>query len=209
MNVLITGFEKFSTFKVNPSEMIARRLDGKTIGKSDIKGVVLPVIYEDALERLSLLLSEMRWDLVLSLGLNPNIGWIALERYAHNIKESEVPDERGVIASGEEVVSGGETVLISNLPLERIRDRLREEGIPARISYSAGAYLCNSVFYYVLYKILKYGGRGGFIHIPLNTEYVAREVKYYGKCHMPIDTLQKAVEIAIETTLQEGEERSV
>jgi pyroglutamyl-peptidase len=47
-------------------------------------------------------------------------------------------------------------------------DRLREAGIPAELSLSAGAYLCNQVFYSLLYHLAsrQLTIPAGFIHLP-------------------------------------------
>lgn len=204
MEALITGFEPFLSFKENPSQLIAKNLDGQNIDGVRLTGAVLKVSYEDALVALDKLLKEKRWDIVLSLGLNPLIGWIAVERFAHNIKESEEPDERGVLAEGEEIIPGGETVLKSGLPVRRIIQSLREEGIPSAVSHSAGGYLCNAVFYFVLHRIGEWKGVGGFLHIPLHTEYVARERKHYGRGHMPLELIERGVVRALQITIEEG-----
>lgn len=203
MDVLITGFEPFLSFKENPSKLIAESLDGQTIQGALIKGAVLKVSYDEALKALDELFRVKRWELVLSLGLNPKIGWIAVERFAHNIKESEEPDEMGVLAEGEEIVPGGEALLKSGLPVRKIVQTLREEGIPSAISHSAGGYLCNAVFYYVLHRIGEWNGKGGFLHIPLHTEYVARDRRHYGRGHMPLELIKKGVRRALQITLED------
>ena len=47
---------------------------------------------------------------------------------------------------------------------------MQAKGIPASLSYSAGTFVCNHLFYGVQHYLLGSGVRHGFIHIPLLPE---------------------------------------
>ena len=51
---------------------------------------------------------------------------------------------------------------------------VRQAGVPAQVSNTAGAYVCNHLMYGLLYHIHKRfpQTRGGFIHVPYLTEQV-------------------------------------
>ena len=51
---------------------------------------------------------------------------------------------------------------------------LRKEGIPARVSFHAGTYLCNAIFYWScrLADELELPTKSTFVHVPLETSQV-------------------------------------
>ena len=172
MKILITGFGPFDHFSSNPSQDIARALSDEN---DDVVSRTLPVIYGEGGKALLEALDEYDPDLVICFGLNGTISHIALEEIALNLRSSEIPDSSGRIAVDETIFSGEPLALRSYLPNKRILDELRMNGIPARVSYSAGTYLCNEVFF-TLMKWCKENGRyGGFIHVPLATEMISKD----------------------------------
>lgn len=46
--ILVTGFEAFGTHKSNPSEEVARTLDGRSLGGASVRALVLPVDQREA-----------------------------------------------------------------------------------------------------------------------------------------------------------------
>lgn len=68
----------------------------------------------------------------------------------------------------------GETAYFTSLPVKAMVQRMRDAGIPAAVSYTAGTYVCNYLLYTLLYLIdKKYPNvRGGFIHVPYAMEQV-------------------------------------
>lgn len=195
MKVLVTGFGPFGRFESNPSESVARHLADVN---EDVVAGVLPVVYGEGASEALALLERVDPDCVLSFGLNPTIGHFNLEEIAVNIRASELPDSDDNMMYGEPVEEGGPLALRSNLSLLSIRKRLREGGIPARLSYSAGVYLCNEVFYTVLRWCGHTGKRGGFIHIPIASRYIAGSPTDYGKPHMSLDMMKRGAEITLE-----------
>jgi pyroglutamyl-peptidase len=65
-------------------------------------------------------------------------------------------------------VDGGEAACFSNLPVQTLRDALLHRGIPARVSNSAGLYVCNSTYYNALNEIYDQGlsTKAVFVHLP-------------------------------------------
>jgi pyroglutamyl-peptidase len=97
------------------------------------------------------------------------------------------------------------------LPLRAIRSALLTQGIPAHISNSAGAYLCNAALFTLLSlsEARPKAPMAGFIHLPYLPEQVAlllqepeRERGPAGPPpSMALATMTAAVRTAIETTL--------
>jgi pyroglutamyl-peptidase len=173
--ILVTGFEPFGAHSVNPTEGLAKAVDGRRVGDFTVLGVVLPVHHADAAARLGPLLAESRPDAVLHLGLAGARARIALERVAINVMDYEVPDNAGYRASGEPCVLGGPTAYFSTLPLPAMLKALVDEGIPAYMSNTAGTFLCNQTLYWTLHAVrdAPRPPRVGFVHVPLLPAMVA------------------------------------
>jgi pyroglutamyl-peptidase len=173
--ILVTGFEPFGAHTVNPSEGLAKAVDGRRVGDFGILGAVLPVHHADAAKRLAATLADTRPVAVVHLGLAGGRARVALERVAVNVMDYEQPDNTGFRASGEPCVPGGPAAYFSTLPLAAMLKALVADGIPAYASNSAGTYLCNQTLYWTLHAVRQQSRppRVGFVHFPLLPSMVA------------------------------------
>jgi pyroglutamyl-peptidase len=173
--ILVTGFEPFGAHAVNPTEGLAKAVDGRRVGDCAVVGVVLPVHHADTATRLDALLAETAPEAIVHLGLAGGRARVALERVAVNVMDYEVPDNAGFRACGEPCVPGGPTAYLSTLPLSAMLKALVAEGIPAYTSNTAGTYLCNQTLYWTLHAVrhMPRPPRVGFIHFPLLPAMVA------------------------------------
>jgi pyroglutamyl-peptidase len=173
--ILVTGFEPFGAHTVNPSEGLAKAVDGRRVGDFGILGAVLPVHHADAAKRLAATLADTRPAAVVHLGLAGGRARIALERVAVNVMDYELPDNAGFRASGEPCVLGGPVAYFSTLPLAAMLKALVADGIPAYASNTAGTYLCNQTLYWTLHAVRQQSRppRVGFVHFPLLPSMVA------------------------------------
>jgi pyroglutamyl-peptidase len=172
---LVTGFEPYGGRSLNPSARLATALDGAQIGGLRLAGRTLPVSIQGLSERIDAWLDDLRPVVVIALGLWPGEPMIRLERYAVNLADFEIADNSGIRLSDAAVAAGDATALASTLPLRAIERALLAEGIPARLSNTAGTYLCNATLYGLLRAIRE---RGldipcGFFHLPYLPEQVA------------------------------------
>ena len=173
--ILVTGFEPFGAHSVNPTEGLAKAVDGRRAGDFTVLGAVLPVHHADAGKRLGALLGEANPEAILHLGLAGGRARIALERVAVNVMDYEVADNAGFRASGEPCVPGGPTAYFSTLPVPAMLQALLDDGIPAYTSNTAGTYLCNQTLYGTLHAVrsMPRPPRVGFMHFPLLPAMVA------------------------------------
>jgi len=173
--ILVTGFEPFGAHTVNPSEGLAKAVDGRRVGDFAILGAVLPVHHTDAAKRLTATLADARPAAVVHLGLAGGRARVALERVAVNVMDYEQPDNAGFRASGEPCVPGGPAAYFSTLPLAAMLKALVADGIPAYASNTAGTYLCNQTLYWTLHAVRQQSRppRVGFVHFPLLPSMVA------------------------------------
>ena len=213
--MLVTGFEGYGGRGINPAGEIAKSLDAKRIAGVTIKSAVLSVSYVELAPRLSALIDEHKPAAVICLGLWPGEAMIRLERFGVNKNDFEIPDNVGTLQHAE-IETGGPTARAASLPLEEIQARLLAQGIPARLSSTAGNFLCNALLYTALGLLEKKGLKipCGFIHIPYLPEQVAEiiqttKVEQQLELHqrgdlssMPLETSVAAVRTAIEVTLR-------
>ncbi|CAM5207050.1 Pyroglutamyl-peptidase I OS=Ureibacillus acetophenoni OX=614649 GN=SAMN05877842_104102 PE=3 SV=1 [Ureibacillus acetophenoni] len=200
--ILLSGFEPFLHFKVNPTMKIVEELNGTNINNYEIHGVILPVDFEKSAKQLLEKIDEIKPDVVVSLGLAGGRYKITPERFAVNIKDGE-PDNNQVAPKDQLIVEDGETAFFPTIPIREIVDRLIEEGLPAEISNTAGTYLCNNVMYSALHhaKINNLSYQSGFIHIPASHELAIQHGKIPSWSH---SDLKHAVEISLDVITSEA-----
>ena len=140
---------------------------------------------------------------------------LRLERIAINIADFEIPDNVGHMTRGP-VVEGGAEAYASTLPIHAIQDRLLKGGIPARLSASAGTFLCNALMYHALGVSAERvpAASCGLIHLPYMPEQVSAlmlqmreraKVELHQRADLASMALEmqiEAVRMAIETTLE-------
>lgn len=166
--VLVTAFEPFGKHKTNPTiaaaEAVARECPG-------VVTEVLPVEFEAATVRIRELMDEYQPHTVISLGLAAGRTEITPERVAINVMDAPIPDNSGAQPIDEPVVEGGPAAHFLTLPNKAIVQALKDEGIPASLSNSAGTYVCNAVAYAAAEYAQTAGmnTRTGFIHVPSAT----------------------------------------
>ena len=196
--ILVTGFEPFTPHKVNPTEELARSVDGLRVGDAVVRGAVLPVHHADAAPRVLALLQALHPAVVLHLGLAGGRARIALERMAVNLMDYAVLDNAGCQKTDEPCVAAGPAAYFATLPLRAILARLTDAGIPAYLSDTAGTYLCNQTLYTTLHAVAAVPAppRVGFLHVPLLPSMVA--ASGLDEASMDIVVMRRAVEIALE-----------
>jgi pyroglutamyl-peptidase len=173
--VLVTGFEPFGGHPSNPSEEIAKAVDGRVLHGLAVRAAILPVHHAEARREAARLLGEHDPRAVLHVGLAAGRARIALERIALNVMDYTQADNAGYQARGEPCVPGGPVAYLSTLPLAAILDALGREGIPAYLSNTAGTYLCNQTLYTTLHAVAMTRKQTvvGFLHVPLSPALVA------------------------------------
>lgn len=198
MIILVTGFEPFTPHKINPTEELARLVEGHRVGGAVVRSAVLPVHSVDAATRVAHLLDTLRPDAVLHLGLAGGRARIALERVGVNVMDYVVPDNAGCQKRDEPCVPSGPAAYLATVPVRAIVDRLIEAGIPAYVSDTAGTYLCNQTLYTTLHAVAPMPAppRVGFLHVPSLPSMVA--ASGLDEPSMDLAVMRRAVEIALE-----------
>lgn len=121
---------------------------------------------------------ETGYDAVLHLGQSPSAQEIHLEALAVNV--AGVTYNSGKLYGPLE--HEGPAAYQSQFPLDAMMDALCSESIPTTISYHAGTYLCNAIFYLTAHWHHQRGKRCrvGFAHFPLTLEQLREEGREHG-----------------------------
>jgi pyroglutamyl-peptidase len=173
--ILITGFAAFGGEKINPSWEAVKQLDQLIIDEHQLIARQLPCSFAESSEHLNKLLEELQPQIVLNIGQAGGRLDISLERVAINLDDARIADNLGAQPIDQTIIKDAPNAYFTNLPLKALLQAARNNGVPASISYSAGTFVCNHVFYTLMHWIntLNPAIRGGFIHIPYLPEQAA------------------------------------
>lgn len=188
--VLLTGFEPFGSASLNPSGEIVKQISG-----DNIVTAILPVAYTQSAERLLALIAEHNPDVVISLGQAEGRTQITPEKVAINLDDARLADNEGVMRTDVKILEDGPDAYFSTLPLKEIVEAIKDAGVPAAVSLSAGAFLCNHIFYIAQNKFADTSVRSGFVHVPLMD---SQAPEFPGLPTMPLDQMVTAVRAMLE-----------
>jgi len=188
--VLLTGFEPFGTATSNPSGEIVKQISG-----DNIVTAILPVTYAQSAERLLELIAKHNPDVVICLGQAEGRTQITPEKVAINLDDARLPDNAGVQRSDVKILDDGPDAYFTTLPIKEMVDAAKVAAVPASVSLSAGAFLCNHVFYVAQNKFAGSKVRSGFVHVPLMD---SQAPEFPGLPTMPLDQMVTAVRAMLE-----------
>lgn len=172
--ILFSGFKPFAGQGINPSGEILFQLkkEGHPI-------VLLDVEYHKSFEQLKQAVEEFKPDAIIMLGQARGRNKVSLERVALNWQESSIADEAGVLSKGNFIEKDGEGAFFNRWPLDTWIQDLSQKGFRLERSFSAGAFVCNCLYYKINSWLAKsqsnLKNRNLFIHIPLIPEQIEIE----------------------------------
>ncbi|MFW9805772.1 MAG: pyroglutamyl-peptidase I [Candidatus Thorarchaeota archaeon] len=196
--ILITGFEPFDGFTVNPSEEVAKLLDDTRVNEYSIISLVLPLDYKRAMNILDVALNKHKPDYILCLG-QANRASISIERLAVNAISTKRPDNHENIPESDVIDYDGPVAYFANIDPLPLVQALLDNGIPAHTSYHAGIYGCNWLLYNVMDWIENSAPdvKATFIHLPpLPIQAIEKDMMSLAT--MPLDFQMNAMEIIIK-----------
>ena len=191
MKLLLTGFETFGKHKVNPSWEVAHRIATQPPKGIDVLAKRLPVSYTSAWPVLKAAIRDYQPDVVLMMGVGPKRTGINFERVALNLDDSASADNDNTVRTDSIIRNNGAMAYISTLPVKAMRDATLAIGIEAKVSNSAGTYVCNHTMYECLHYLRrrKMPAKASFIHLPALSD---------APSSMPLADMEKVVRMAIE-----------
>ncbi|WP_449550462.1 pyroglutamyl-peptidase I [Lelliottia amnigena] len=200
-HILVTGFEPFGGETINPSWEVVKQLEGMIIDDCRVVTRQLPCVFGESLTVLNAAIDELNPAVVIAVGQAGGRVDITVERVGINVDDARIPDNRGQQPIDVAIVPDGPAAWFSSLPIKAIVAAMREKGIPASVSQTAGTFVCNHVMYGLLHKIGENAEmKGGFIHIPYLPDQAAAHA---GAPSMAAQTVKDALEIAITVALRQ------
>ncbi|TYC52275.1 peptidase C15 [Rhodobacterales bacterium] len=163
--ILVTGFSPFPGAPINPTERLMRRLPRRLASKNGGTRFVfrvLPTTWTGRKDVTEKLRRELKPDAVVHFGVDGGRRTINIETRAVNRAVRVRPDAAGLSPDRPDLTAGAERHRMSTLPARALRDAALSAGAPARLSTSAGTYLCNAT----LWDTLGDGFPAIFIHVP-------------------------------------------
>jgi pyroglutamyl-peptidase len=166
MKALVTGFDPFGGARVNASLEAVKRLPAR-IGALDIATAELPTSYARSIPALKAAIAGAKPSIVLCVGEAGDRAVLSVERVAVNLRDARMPDNDGAAPVDTPIVRGGPAAYFATLPVRAMVAALRAAELPAELSMSAGAFVCNHIFYSLMHTAARRGRlRAGFLHVP-------------------------------------------
>ena len=163
--LLITGFDPFGGQTVNPAWEAVKLLPEK-IGDYTLHKLQIPTVFGLGAQTVLEKAVVAEPDLILCIGQAGGRSAVTPERIAVNIRDAKIPDNSGKQPVGEFVSTEGPAAYFATVDVLKMACRAEEQGFPATVSNSAGAFVCNDVLYTLLHRYHGTQTRVGFIHVP-------------------------------------------
>ena len=195
MKILVTGFDPFGGEKINPALEAVKSLPSEIHG-AEIHWVEIPTVFYKAAEVLETAIVRYQPDAVLCIGQAGGRASLTPERVAINQDDARIPDNQGNQPIDTPIRLDGQAAYFSTLPIKAMVQAIKEEGLPATVSNTAGTFVCNHLMYQALYLADKKFShmRAGFMHIPYMTEQVINKPN---TASMNLTDIVRGIEAAI------------
>lgn len=194
--ILLTGFEPFNKARVNPSWEAVKELKGWRGEDFMVEVRQLPCVFGMANRVMAGLLEELKPDVVIAVGQAGGRPELSVERVAINVDDASITDNEGQQPVDETIVACGPNAYFSTLPIKAIVHEMRERGLRAGVSQTAGTFVCNHVFYGLLHNTLGTKVRAGFIHVPFLPEQAGD-----GAPSMPLEEIVEGLRAAVQASV--------
>jgi pyroglutamyl-peptidase len=206
MKALVTGFEPFGADAVNPSREAVLRLSSR-LGDLTIETRIVPTVFGRAIAALEDAIVTTQPDIVLGVGLAGGRAELSLERVAINVDDARIPDNDGQQPIDQPIVAGGAAAYFTGLPVKRAVAALRQAGLPAIVSNTAGTFVCNHIFYGLMHLVAsrRLPLRGGFLHVPYLPEQAAGLAGIQVPS-MALDDIVRGIEIILRVAAAHSED---
>lgn len=208
---ILTGFSTFGNYTVNPTEILTRHLDGKTLAGHLIHSFVLPtevICSQGTINHGRQVVEKavsMKASAIISLGIASEargvrvetkcINWLENNRYC-----TEFENRRPVDYSSR--IREEKFVQLDKWNLSRLSEELASLGISFEISNNAGTYCCNALMYRTLQHMQEWSIKIPFIfaHVPCTEESIANIVGFDRKSKILVR--QEELVVVVEKFLE-------
>lgn len=196
MKILVTGFDPFGTDTMNPAIEAVKKLPN-TIAGAEIIKLEIPTVFGKSADVTREALKKHDVDYVLNIGQAGGRFDLTPERVAINLDDARIPDNDGNQPIDIQIKSDGESAYFTQHPVKAMVTAIKEAGLPASVSNTAGTFVCNHIMYQCLYlahtefpKV-----KAGFMHVPFLPEQV---VERPGMPAMSLEDITRGIVAALE-----------
>ena len=167
MKILLTAFDPFGGETMNPAAEAVKLVPNK-IGEIEIFKLTVPTVFYKSIDVVASAIEQNQPDAVLCIGQAGGRADLTPERVAINLNDARIPDNEGNQPIDAPIFADGAAAYFSTLPIKAMTRAIRNAGIPASVSNTAGTFVCNHLMYGLLYTLEKRFPhiRGGFMHVP-------------------------------------------
>ncbi|MEY8600182.1 pyroglutamyl-peptidase I [Staphylococcus shinii] len=207
MRILITGFDPFGGEEINPAleavKLLPDSIEGHTIDKLEI-----PTVFHKSKHAVEARMKQYDYDVVLAIGQAGGRFELTPERVGINVDDARIEDNEGQQPIDECIHQDGAQAYFSNLPVKRMTEAIKASGVPARLSNTAGTFVCNHILYQLgyLHATQFPNIKFGFIHVPFIPEQVVDKPE---KPSMSVETIRKGLNAALEAIIESDEDIKV
>ena len=202
MKILLTAFEPFGGEKINAAQEAAALVKNEIAGAKIVK-MAVPVVFGESVEAVVSAIRREKPDAVLCLGQAGGRAELTPERVAINLDDARIPDNAGNQPIDRPIYADGAPAYFSTLPVKAMVRAIRQAGLPASLSNSAGTFVCNHLMYGTLYHLARFcpRTRGGFLHVPFLHEQAAERP---GTPSLSGEEIAAGIEAAIKAIAEES-----
>lgn len=193
--------------KTNPA-LEAVKLLPETIGEHTITKLEIPTVFNESVEAIKQQLKIETYDAVLAIGQAGGRFDLTPERVGINVDDARIADNKGNQPIDEVIQEDGAPAYFSNMPVKRLTQAIKDAGVPASLSNTAGTFVCNHVLYQLGYlhattfPYIQFG----FIHVPFIPEQVTNKPNTPS---MALDTIVKGLEAAISELSADNRDETI
>ncbi|HFH9837764.1 TPA: pyroglutamyl-peptidase I [Streptococcus suis] len=207
MKIVVTGFDPFDKEVINPALEVVKQLPDRIAGAEIIK-LQVPTVFHKSAAVLEEKMRDCQPDVVLCIGQAGGRAELTPERVAINQDDARIADNEGQQPIDVPIREDGKTAYFSTLPIKAMVEAIRQAGLPASVSNTAGTFVCNHLMYQALYLAEKEFSRtkAGFLHIPFLPEQV---VNKSGVASMSLADMVKGVTVAIAAIVEYADKEDV
>ena len=167
-SLLITGFDPFAHYIVNPSWKAVKALPD-IVGDYQLHKLMLPNIFDLEAKILLEEVAMVKPDVILLCGMNSGSTRLQLNLAALNIRDAFLEDNLGHRPWGVQIREG------APISVHNMVRTLRAKHYPVDLALSSGGFVCNDIFYLALHAFHGTDTKVGFVHVPLLPEMVMDE----------------------------------
>ena len=194
MKLLLTAFDPFGGSAINPAQE-AVKLVADRIGDVEVIKLEVPTVFGKSIAAVTAAIEQEKPHAVLCIGQAGGRYGLTPERVAINVDDASIADNEGNQPMDTPIFPDGAPAYFSTLPIKAMVAAIREAGLPASVSNTAGTFVCNHLMYGVLYTLAKHHPviRGGFMHVP----FIPSQTLQHAAPSMNQQDIARGIEAAI------------